>query len=138
MRWIQNANKYKNVPTEIAGIKFPSKLEAKRYCQLIMLQKAGVIWELERQVRFKLHIGDGKKLFDYVPDFTYKTLDPERVGELTLEGKTTPIIHIAEDAKGALAYHTKIKIRWAEALYPEYRFKLWPEVKDVKKSKKDR
>lgn len=100
---------------EIDGLKFHSKLEGKRYTQLKLLEHAGIISRLRMQVKFPLHCGDGDKLFDYIIDFTY-----------FLTGEP---IEIAEDVKGFLEYHTKIKFRWAQKLYPEYEFKFWPEEK---------
>lgn len=70
-------NKYRNVKTEIDGIKFDSKGEGIRWCELQMLQRAGKIAELKRQVPFILidsFFGqDGKtvKATKIVVDFGY-------------------------------------------------------------------
>ena len=47
-------SKYKNKKTLCGGIEFASKAEAKRYEYLSMLQIAGLISNLEHQVRFGL------------------------------------------------------------------------------------
>lgn len=47
-------NKYKNRKVEVDGIVFDSKKEAKRYQELLMLEKAGAIKDLQRQVKFVL------------------------------------------------------------------------------------
>lgn len=46
--------KYHNSKTVIDGIRFDSKKEAKRYLELKILEKAGVIKELKRQVPYIL------------------------------------------------------------------------------------
>lgn len=48
------ARKYKNRKYTVNGITFDSKREALRWCELEMMQKAGVIQNLQRQVRFVL------------------------------------------------------------------------------------
>lgn len=47
-------NKYNNKKVEIDGIIFDSKKEAKRYSELMLMQKAGEISELRRQVKYVL------------------------------------------------------------------------------------
>jgi len=70
--------KYHNEKTVAHGKKFDSKKEAKRYQELVYLQKAGEIADLKRQVKFQVvppHICvDGHVLergVDYIADFTY-------------------------------------------------------------------
>lgn len=46
--------KYNNKKTVVDGIQFDSKKEAQRYCELKMLQRAGVIERLELQKEFEL------------------------------------------------------------------------------------
>ncbi len=50
----KNNNKYNNLKTYRDGIAFDSKREAIRYTQLKLLQNAGEISNLERQVKFVL------------------------------------------------------------------------------------
>lgn len=47
-------NKYSNKKTEVDGIVFDSKKEAKRYQELLLLEKAGVIRNLQRQIKYVL------------------------------------------------------------------------------------
>ena len=47
-------NKYYNKKTEVNGILFDSKLEANRYKELILLQKAGLIKDLILQPSYEL------------------------------------------------------------------------------------
>lgn len=85
-------NKYKAIKTTINGIEFDSRKEARRYQDLLLLQRAGVIKKLERQVKFVLiptqyettvrygkkgqRLKDKQKLLEkecsYVADFVYE------------------------------------------------------------------
>lgn len=85
-------SKYGNRKVSIDGISFDSVKEARRYCQLITLKKAGIIMDLELQKKYVLipaqKIDD--KLVErecaYKADFVY--FDIERGRE------------VVEDAKG--------------------------------------
>lgn len=46
--------KYRNAKTEVEGIIFDSKKEARRYLQLKELERQGVITNLQRQIPFEL------------------------------------------------------------------------------------
>lgn len=48
------SNKYHSKKIVVDGIKFDSRKEAKRYCELALLEKAGKITDLQRQVKFVL------------------------------------------------------------------------------------
>ena len=47
-------NKYHSKKVEVDGITFDSKKEAKRFAELSLFEKAGVISDLQRQVKFVL------------------------------------------------------------------------------------
>ena len=84
-------NKYHSRKITVDGICFDSQREAQRYCELVLLQRAGKITNLERQKPYKLipaqyetypRLGkNGQKLKDgrrciekavtYVADFVY-------------------------------------------------------------------
>lgn len=56
-QWIKKASldrKYRNKKVEVDGILFDSKKEANRYMELKLLEKAGEITDLKRQVRYEL------------------------------------------------------------------------------------
>ena len=55
-RWQRAAktNKYNAKKVSVDGIEFDSKKEAKRYQELLLLQKAGEIYMLERQKTYEL------------------------------------------------------------------------------------
>lgn len=50
----QNRTKYRNRKITHNGDTFDSVREYRRYCELSLLEKAGVITNLERQVKFEL------------------------------------------------------------------------------------
>ena len=67
-------NKYRNVKIFYRGQKFDSKKEAKRFVELEMLEKSGLISELRTQVKFEIvpkRYGNKRARF-YVADFVYK------------------------------------------------------------------
>ena len=47
-------SKYRSRKVTVGGITFDSKRESKRWCELCLLQKAGKITDLDRQVKFEL------------------------------------------------------------------------------------
>ena len=97
-------NKYYNKKTCIDGIEFDSRKEARRYQELKLMERAGVIQDLKMQVKYVLipaqyetverygksgqRLKDGQKLLEmecsYIADFVY-----------TENGK-----EIVEDTKG--------------------------------------
>ena len=92
-------NKYKAKKVTVNGITFDSKKEAKRYGELVLLERAGKISDLEMQVKFELIPSqriDGKvveRACTYVADFVY--YEPICCGDLVIGRK--PIV---EDTKG--------------------------------------
>lgn len=96
------ASKYRNQRTVVDGIAFPSKKEAVRYQQLKLLQSAGRIRNLERQVSFQLKVDDFKVCL-YRADFVYE----EYVGE---EWST-----VVEDCKGFPTSVYKLKKKLMKA-----------------------
>ena len=97
-------NKYYAKKTMFNGIEFDSRKEARRYSELLLLQRAGAIRDLELQKKYVLipaqyetyerygkkgqRLQDGQRLVEkecaYIADFVYKE-----------DGKT-----IVEDTKG--------------------------------------
>ena len=69
--------KYRNTKTVVDGETFDSRKEANRYCELRLMERAGEISELRRQVVFTLipaQYVDGKyaeRPVKYVADFVY-------------------------------------------------------------------
>lgn len=64
--------KYHSKKTEVNGILFDSKREAQRWQELQILQRAGVIEQLKRHVKFDLVPAQGSERgVSYYADFTY-------------------------------------------------------------------
>lgn len=66
-------SKYGNVKTVTSdGIKHDSEKEAQRWCELKLLERAGIIKDLKRQVEFELIPKQGKESpVRYIADFVY-------------------------------------------------------------------
>ena len=84
---MKRKNKYGNVKVKYGGAWFDSKLELKRWKELEMLERAGEISNLERQVVFLLYVtclesGKEIKVGAMKPDFMY-TMNGVRVVEDT-------------------------------------------------------
>lgn len=96
-------SKYGAVKTEIDGIMFDSKHEAKRYQELRLLEQAGEITNLRLQVPFEL-IPKSKHGMPirYIADFTYN----DQSGQL-----------IVEDAKGVKTPVYRLKRRIMAEIY---------------------
>jgi len=67
---VKKKSKYNNKKVVWEGIKFDSIKELTRYKHLLILQKAGEIKDLERQVTFTLNINEGK-IANYICDHRY-------------------------------------------------------------------
>lgn len=93
-------NKYQNVHTEVDGIVFASKKEAKRYGELRLLERAGQITDLRLQPRFPLRVND-VLIATYVGDFHYQE-----------KGQW-----VVEDTKGVQTPVFKLKAKLFKALY---------------------
>lgn len=93
--------KYRNTPVVVDGVRFASKLEARRWQELQLLARAGEIHDLRRQARHRLEVA-GHHVCDYVSDADYVT----RSG--------TPV---TEDCKGGpLTAAFRVKARLFRAL----------------------
>lgn len=69
-------SKYRAIKTIVDGIKFDSRKEAKRYQELKLLEKAGVIKDLALQPNFLLQEsfeknGKNFRAINYIADFCY-------------------------------------------------------------------
>lgn len=94
--------KYRNVQTEVDGIKFASKAEARRYADLKLLERAGHIKDLKLQPRFPLVV-NGLLVCTYVADFSFV---------YTKSGN-----EVIEDTKGVKTKDFIIKAKLFHALY---------------------
>lgn len=122
--------KYHNTKTVLNGIKFDSKLEAERYAQLKILERAGVIRALELQPSFVLipsfrKNGKTWRKTVYKADFRYILCEDDN--------------YIIEDVKGSTAVITdvfRLKQKLFEYKYPDYTISIVTS-KDIKKFQKE-
>jgi hypothetical protein len=98
-------NKYFAKKTVAMGLKFDSKWEAERWGQLKSMERAGIVTQLERQIRYDLTIND-IKICSYIADFRY--LLEEENGLFKL---------VVEDAKGILTPEFKLKKKLMKAIH---------------------
>ena len=83
--------KYNNTKIRVDGRLFDSKAEAARWQELQLLERAGEITELERQVEYELIPKQkGERAVKYIADFRYKDHEGEVVVEDT-KGVKTPV-----------------------------------------------
>ena len=86
-------NKYHATRTVVDGITFDSKREAARYTELKLMQRAGLISDLRRQVKFELiPKQQGERAVSYIADFVYSE-DGQTVVE-DVKGVRTPVYRI--------------------------------------------
>lgn len=95
---MKKKSKYNNVITEVDGIKFRSKAEARRYGELKLLMRAGEVRFFTRQNVFGLP-GGVKYLIDFIVWWE--------------DGS-----HTFEDVKGFKTATYRDKKKMVEALYP--------------------
>lgn len=105
--------KYRNKKTQVDMYVFDSVLEARRYKQLVLLERAGEIKNLKLQVPFLLQESfrkNGKtyRKIEYIADFVYEE-----------KGRT-----IVEDTKGIKTDVFKIKQKLFEYKYPNLSLKI--------------
>ena len=127
MQYFFKQNKFKNKKIEHNGIIFDSKKEYSRYMELKLLEQAGIIKNLKRQVKYVLiptqyeiqseilkngKIKENKKVIErecsYIADFVYEENDKTVVEDVKSEITKTPEYKIK---KKLMLYIHKIKIK---------------------------
>ena len=98
-------NKYFAKKTLFMGFKFDSKWEAERWGQLKSMEKAGIVTQLERQIRYDLTVND-VKICEYIADFRYLLEEENGLSKL-----------VVEDAKGVLTSEFKLKKKLMKAVH---------------------
>lgn len=104
-------HKYNAKKTVVNGIKFDSKAEANRYCELMLWIKSGDISDLELQPEFIIcprvrFNGRWQQARKYIADFKYK-----------MNGED-----IVEDVKGFRTTEYTLKRNLFLSQYPQYTF----------------
>ena len=107
-------HKYGNHKTEFMGRTFDSRLEANRYAELLMLQKAGEIMDLQCQPVFELlpsfkKNGKTYRAITYRADFMYTEVKGKKI--------------VVEDAKGFKTQEYMLKKKLFEYIYPDMTIK---------------
>ena len=107
-------NKYGAKKTVRNNIQFDSKMEADRYAQLSLMQRAGLISELETHPEFVLiepfkKLGKKKRGHKYKADFMYR----DEHGQM-----------IVEDVKGYIARDFPLRRTLFDSKYPDLLLKV--------------
>lgn len=108
--------KYNSQKTIVNGHTFASKLEAERYQQLMLLERAGEISGLQLQVEFQIFkgyispdTGEKTRSVTYVADFVYIDNRDNRM--------------IVEDTKGMETPDFRLKWKLVQSQYPGFTFR---------------
>ena len=96
-------SKYGNHKAEIDGYVFDSLAEARRYQELVLVERAGDIADLEVHPKYKIVVNQ-KLICTYSADFRYRMLSGD--------GR-----HITEDVKGVKTAVYQLKKRLMLACY---------------------
>lgn len=108
-------NKYGAVPTTVDGIRFDSTKESRRYGELRLLEKAGLIRDLELQPRFPIDVVD-----IYCPSWNvreglaYGEIGVFRCGVFTADFRYVDVASattVVEDAKSGPTRTTAYRLR---------------------------
>ncbi len=109
----QGQSKYHNMPTVVAGIRFDSKKEARRYEYLMLQLQMGIICDLRLQQDFTLQeaytTAEGKRVraIRYRADFAYTVCG---TGEQVIEdakGRRTDVYQIKQKMMAQKGYYIK-------------------------------
>lgn len=96
--------KYRAKPTIVDGIRFPSKKEARRWQDLLLLESNGEVRDIKRQVEYKLEVM-GILICRYRADFNYEEL---RAGQW---------LAVVEDVKGYKTAEYRLKKKLMRACH---------------------
>ena len=107
-------NKFKARKTWRDNQLFDSKLEANAYSELKLLEKGGLISELETQKEFDLRVND-KRICMIYPDFFFYDNEMK--------------VWVVGEAKGKPTPEWRIKWKLLQALHPEYDYRMYTQYK---------
>ena len=108
-------NKYRAIKKKVDGIKFDSRLEAKRYSELKLLERAGEIANLEIKPVFKFSI-DGRPVL--IRSDRYKNGRQAKYTADFAYFDTRKNCRVVEDTKGHATAEYKLRKAITEAMYP--------------------
>lgn len=114
MKTLRKRSKFNNKRVVVDGVKYDSKHEYKRYCELLLMEKAGEIKDLQCQVKFSIcpkapNVKGSRERF-YIADFVYTKSDGTKIIE---DAKSPP-------TKKDKTY--RLKKQLVQVKYPEYVF----------------
>ncbi len=94
-------NKYKNKKIAIDNITFDSKKEARRYNELKLMEKAGLITNLALQPKFLLqdkfkYKGKTYRKIEYIADFSYVRMKDDVLVIEDVKGLKTDVYRLKE------------------------------------------
>lgn len=103
-------SKYRAIKTVIDGVTFDSRKEGRRYRELRLLERSGVIKDLCLQPRFLLQEaysknGKAVRKIEYIADFSYYDLEKDKF--------------VVEDVKGVKTDVYRLKKKIFEYKYPD-------------------
>jgi hypothetical protein len=93
--------KFHAIKTEIDGITFASRKEARRYSELRLLERAKAISGLELQPVYRLEV-NGTLICKYLPDFRYIQDGKLVVEDVKSDPTKTPVYRIKKKLLAAL------------------------------------
>ena len=118
MNFYRKQNKYRNIPTIVDNITFSSKKEATVYQGLKILEKQGIIQNLELQKKFaivpKIEGVKGSRTRYYIADFVFQEIKNGVITKVIVDVKS-PITR-----KNPVYTLKKQLVQWQ---YPQYEFR---------------
>lgn len=96
------ANKYHARKVALDGYVFDSGAEARRYQELLLMQRSGMIWDIAVHPVYPLEV-DGLHITNYEADFRYRLRDGNQI--------------VVEDVKGVKTDVYRIKRRLMKVCY---------------------
>lgn len=114
MKTLRKRSKFNNKKVVVDGVTYDSVHEYQRYCELAVLEQAGKIKNLQRQVKFSIcpkapNVKRSRERF-YIADFVYIQSDGTKIIE---DAKSPP-------TKKDKTY--RLKKQLVQVKYPEYVF----------------
>jgi hypothetical protein len=94
-------SKYRNQKTLVDGVTFDSKAEAKRWGELKILERAGEIKFLLRQVTYDLLV-NGARICKFRADFVYWDVEKRRTTVEDVKGFRTPAFVLKKKLMAAI------------------------------------
>ena len=86
-------SKYGNIKTKLDGHAFASKAEARRFAELKLLERAGLISSLTLQPKFPIVV-NGTKVTTYIADFQYTEKGRVVIEDVKSTSTITPVYRL--------------------------------------------